>query len=105
MDGSSSRHSQESTEVIYGITSCGPHQATAEQMLQWTREYEGIENGLHYRRDVTLREDATRISRPSLAQAIAIINSFIVALSQKLGYSNLTSARRIFNSRIAVQLL
>lgn len=104
------RHRQElrtgkvSTEVIYGITSRGSDKATAKQMLQWTREYWGIENGLHYRRDVTLREDATRISQPSLAQTIAVINCFVIALAQKLGYSNLASARRFFNCRIAEQL-
>lgn len=99
-----SRTTKESTEVIYGITSRGPERATAEQMLQWTRNYWGIENGLHYRRDVTLREDATRISQPALAQTISVINNFIVAIAQKLGYSNLASARRIFDSKIAAQL-
>lgn len=94
----------ESTEVVYGITSCAPHVGTAEHLLKWSREYWGIENGLHYRRDVTLREDTTRISQPRLARAIAAINNFIVALTQKLGYANLASARRIFNAKIAAQL-
>lgn len=94
----------ESTEVIYGVTSCDPKQATAKQLLQWTRSYWGIENGLHYRRDVTLREDATRIAQPALAKTMATINNFVVALSQKLGYTNLASARRIFNAKIAAQL-
>lgn len=95
---------KETTDVVYGITSCGPDKANAEQMLELTRGYWAIENGLHYRRDVTLHEDATRISHPSLAQALATINNFVVALSHKLGYSNLASARRIFNAGIAEQL-
>jgi predicted transposase YbfD/YdcC len=98
------RTGKESTEVIYGITSCAPEMASAEQMLQWTRLYWGIENGLHYRRDVTLHEDATRTSKPALAKTIAAINNFVVGLSQKLGYSNLASARRTFDARIAAQL-
>lgn len=98
------RTGKETTEVIYGITSCAPEMAGAEQLLLWTRQYWGIENGLHYRRDVTLREDATRIAQPPLAKTIAAINNFVVALSQKLGYSNLASARRIFNARISAQL-
>jgi predicted transposase YbfD/YdcC len=98
------RTGRESREVVYGITSCAPEKASAAQVLQWTRAYWGIENGLHYRRDVTLREDATRISQPALAKAMATINNFIVGLSQKLGYSNLASARRVFNARIAAQL-
>ena len=98
------RTGKEATEVIYGITSCEPEMVSAAQMLRWTRHYWGIENGLHYRRDVTLREDATRISQPALAKTIAAINNFVVGLSQKLGYSNLASARRIFDARIAAQL-
>ena len=95
---------QESTDVIFGITSCRPDKATAEQLLQWTRQYWGIENGLHYRRDVTLREDATQISEPPLAKAISAINNFVIGLTQKLGYSNLAFARRIFDASIAAQL-
>lgn len=98
------RTGEESTEVIYGITSRGPEKATAEQILHWTRQYWGIENGLHYRRDVTLHEDVTRISQSTLAQAISVINNFVIALAQKLGYSNLAMARRFFDFRIAAQL-
>jgi hypothetical protein len=49
------RTGEESIEVAYGISSCDPEMVTAKQMLGWTRHYWGIENGLHYRRDVTLR--------------------------------------------------
>ena len=92
------------TEVVYGLTSYAPEKATAEQLLAWTRGYWGIENGLHYRRDVTLREDATRISQPALARTIAVINNFVIGLVRKLGYRNLAAARRIFSARIAAQL-
>jgi predicted transposase YbfD/YdcC len=98
------RTGKESLEITYGISSCNPEMVTAEQMLDWTRHYRGIENGLHYRRDVTLREDATRTSQPALAITMAAINNFVVGLTQKLGYSNLASARRIFDAQIAAQL-
>lgn len=93
-----------STQVVYGLTSCDPRTTSAEQLLEMIRHYWGIENGLHYRRDVTLREDATRISQPTLARAVAAINNFLIGLSHKLGYSNLAAARRIFNVKIAAQL-
>ncbi len=98
------RTGHESCETIYGLTSCDPKTVDAEQLLVWTRNYWGIENGLHYRRDVTLREDDTRISQPALARVMAIINNFLVGLTANLGYSNLASARRIFDARIAAQL-
>jgi hypothetical protein len=91
-------------ETIYGLTSCGPTKADADQLIRWLRAYWSIENGLHYRRDVTLREDATRTAFPGLARAIAIVNNFLIGLVQKLGYGNLPSARRYFDARIAQQL-
>ena len=94
----------QSTELVFAITSCSPDQVSADQLLNWIRHYWGIENGLHYRRDVTLREDATRMTQPSMARAMAAINNFVIGLTQKLGYTNLASARRTFNASIAAQL-
>ncbi|MCB0020999.1 MAG: hypothetical protein KDE09_24555, partial [Anaerolineales bacterium] len=91
----------ETTEVTYGLTSS---KAEAAQLLTWIRSYWGIENGLHYRRDVTLREDTTRTAFTQLAQAIAVINNFLIGLALALGYTNLASARRYFDARIAQQL-
>ena len=69
-------------------------------MIQIVREYWGIENGLHYRRDKTLNEDAQRISNPSLAQATAILNNLVLGLVLKQGYRNLAAARRFYNARL-----
>lgn len=98
------RTGKETTEVTYGLTSCAAGTVDAAQLAEWIRAYWAIENGLHYRRDVTLGEDATRTELTSLAQAIAIINNFLIGLVQMLGYSNLASARRYFDARIAQQL-
>jgi predicted transposase YbfD/YdcC len=73
-----------STEEVYGITSLSPERATARQLLDWTRSYWGIENGLHYRRDVTLNEDATHMSNDCQAEVMAVLNNFVVGLASKL---------------------
>lgn len=86
-------------ETVYGLTSCGPAKASAKQLLRWTQDYWSIENGLHYRRDVTLREDGTRITNRRLAESLAILNNFVVSLAQKLHFTNLASARRHFDAR------
>lgn len=91
-------------ETVYGITSRCPEQATAEQMLDWTRAYWGIENGLHFPRDTTLREDATRMSSENQAQVMATLNNFIVGLANKLRFSNLASARRHFDAQLNLKL-
>ncbi len=91
---------EKTTELFYGITSLEYHPGCAEQLLQWTRQHWGIENGLHYRRDVTLREDATRMSNTHQARALARLNNFVVALTSYLGFDNLAYARRFFQAKL-----
>ncbi|MHC4389425.1 MAG: hypothetical protein ACYSX1_12585, partial [Planctomycetota bacterium] len=81
------------TQITYGLTSLPSDEASPTDLLTFMRDYWGIENGLHYRRDRTLLEDATRLNFPSLAQTIAVINNFIVGLMYQLGFRNLPSAR------------
>ncbi len=92
------------TETVYGITSRAPERARPAQLLQWTQAYWGIENGLHYRRDVTLAEDATKMNRPTMAQNLAVLHNFIVGLTSKLGFTNLASAIRVFDASFARRL-
>jgi predicted transposase YbfD/YdcC len=47
-----------SCEVEYGITSLTRSQADPSRLLDIRRSHWGIETGSHYRRDVTLKEDA-----------------------------------------------
>jgi predicted transposase YbfD/YdcC len=91
-------------ETVYGITSLSPERGPASQLLEWTQNYWGIENGLHYRRDVTLLEDATRISNDDQAEAMAVLNNFIVGLTNKLGFSNLASAQDAFEATLTFAL-
>jgi hypothetical protein len=72
----------------------------AKDLLNWTRQHWGIENQLHYRRDVTLREDVTRMKQTHQAQVVATLNNFVIALASYLGFSNLASARRIFQAKV-----
>ena len=68
-------------EEVYGLTSLTAQEAGPERLLELTRLYWEIENGLHYRRDKTLREDATQtIAHTTLGQAMAIINNLIVGM-------------------------
>ena len=92
-------------EIVYGITSLSPEQVDAQQMLIWTQSYWGIENGLHYRRDTTLQEDATRMSGKNQPEVMATFNNFIVGLASKLGLTNLASAQRVFDAKLNIALL
>ena len=58
-------------EVVHGITSLSEQQADAARLLELTRGHWGIENGLHYVRDVTMGEDASRVRKGSAPQVMA----------------------------------
>jgi len=85
-------------EIQYGLTSLNAQQATPEKLLELIRFEWGIENGLHYRRDVTFLEDKTRITCKARARAMACINNLIIALFCKQGFSNHARARRFFDA-------
>lgn len=85
-------------EIQYGFTSLSAKQAVPEKLLELVRSEWGIENGLHYRRDVTFLEDKTRMTRKAMARAMACINNLIIALFSKHGFSNHARARRIFDA-------
>jgi predicted transposase YbfD/YdcC len=91
-------------ETIYGITSLAKTRTSAHQLLEMTQQYWGIENGLHYQRDVTLEEDATRITDDRRAETMAILNNLIIGLANKLGFRNLASAQRTFEARLTFAL-
>ena len=65
-----------------------------------TRGHWGIENGLHYKRDVTMGEDASRIRKGVAPQVMAALrNSLIHLLSQTIG-PNLAAAVRTMSNRL-----
>jgi len=88
------------TQVRYGVTSLPAHLADAKRLLELTRGHWGIENGLHYRRDQTLREDWCQVRRGTAPHALAIINNLVVALVLRSGEHNLAKARRHYNARL-----
>lgn len=84
-------------QVVYGFTSLSREKIAPPQLLTLIRSYWGIENGLHYRRDVTLHEDHTRMSKRNAARLMACLNNLVLALLiGKLKFRYLPSARRYF---------
>lgn len=92
------RDGQVMHEVVYGITSLTAQEANPTRLLQLIRSHWGIENGLHYRRDETLREDWCHLKQGQAPRAMAVINNLIVGLVLRLGYTNLAEARRYFDA-------
>jgi predicted transposase YbfD/YdcC len=92
---------KQTRQVVYGLTSLPPNKASPARLLKLIRQYWGIESGLHYRRDVTLREDTTRLSIGSAGQFMAILNNLVIHLALDHGKGNLAKALRRFDANPA----
>lgn len=74
-----------SVETVYGITSLAAEKAGAAALLALSREHWGIENKLHYVRDVTCREDQTRTNTGHAPQVLAALRNATLTLLRRLG--------------------
>lgn len=83
-------------EVVYGVTSLSPQEASPKELLEWVREHWAIENGLHYRRDDTLKEDRCTLRRGHAAEAMALFNNLVLGLLLRRRVTNVPDARREF---------
>jgi predicted transposase YbfD/YdcC len=90
----SQRGRRRTREVRYGITSAPATVASAAQVLTWVRGHWQIENGLHYRRDVTLAEDASLARMGQAPQVLATLNNFVCSVTAQAGVSNLAAMQR-----------
>jgi predicted transposase YbfD/YdcC len=91
-------------ETVYGITSLTTKKADAKRLNGLVRQYWGIENGLHYRRDRSLLEDATRMRNRNQAQNLAALNNLVVGLVLQQGWDYLPRARRHYAGCLSAAL-
>lgn len=82
--------------VAYGITSLPRTMADAERLLALARGHWGIENGLFYRRDMTLGEDRCLLRRGNGPQVLATLNDLTLGLLAREGHTNAAEGRRIY---------
>jgi predicted transposase YbfD/YdcC len=67
---------------------------TAFQFYQRIRGYWGVENRVHYVRDVTQGEDKSRIRTTPLPQILAIARNLAINLYRDAGFNNMAQAQR-----------
>ena len=83
-----------------GITNLSREQASPKRVMQVRRKHWLIETGLHYRRDVTFREDATRMTKGASGRMLATIPNVVLALIKQAGFQHAAQARRWFDGHI-----
>jgi hypothetical protein len=67
---------------------------SAEALAQRIRGYWGVENKVHYVRDVTQGEDASRIRMQPLPQVFAVARNFALNLYRSNNFDNMAQAER-----------
>ena len=86
-----------SVEVVYLITLLSPEQAGPHALLALVRGHWGIENSLHYVRDVTFAEDRSRIRTGHAPQLLAACRNLAITLIHRSGSSQIAASRRSFS--------
>lgn len=102
----------ESREHSFYVTSFVEEEASARELAHHIRDHwAACENGSHYRRDVSLGEDASQISGRNAAQAMATLRNLLLGLfelqknQEKANAPNVPGWRRKMTASAALQLI
>lgn len=76
----------------------------AQEMATIIREHWGIENGLHYVKDVNMNEDKSRIKGASAAENLSIIKNIAINIYRYNGFKSIKYATQRYTNRIVEQL-
>ena len=76
-----------------------PKRADPQQLLSLARGHWNIENGLHYRRDETLREEWCHLRLGHAQRMMAAINNLVLGLLLRRGVKNVPQQRRRYAAR------
>jgi predicted transposase YbfD/YdcC len=80
--------------VRYGVTSLSAAAASPARLLALVRGHWQQENGLHYRRDVTLGEDRSQVRMGRAPQVLASLNNLVIGLATRHKQPNLAAWQR-----------
>jgi predicted transposase YbfD/YdcC len=87
---------QTTCQCAYGLTSLSSHDASPHHVINFVRQHWHVENVLHWRRDVTLGEDACQVSRGQTPVILATLNNLVLFLIDRTGIRNAAAAIRSF---------
>lgn len=101
IERTSTRNGQTRTWTRYFITSLpepdpyhGVTGTTGAELLALSRGHWGIENRLHYVRDVTFGEDASQVRTGAGPQALAALRNVVLTLLRHAGWTNIAAGLR-----------
>jgi predicted transposase YbfD/YdcC len=83
-----------SCETVYGLTSATSQKASPARLLDLTRGQWGIQNGLHWVRDVTFDEDRCQIRTGSGPRVMATLRNLAISVLRLAGAVNIAAGLR-----------
>ena len=90
---------KQTTETAYFISSLPPA-TNAKIFYEGIRSHWQIENGLHYVKDVTFKEDQSRIRTGNSPQNKSLIIDIVINIFRKNNYTNMAQAIRLVGNDI-----
>jgi predicted transposase YbfD/YdcC len=95
---------QKTVEMVHGISSLSAERADAQRLLELNRGHWSIENELHYRRDVTLGEDASRIRKDGAPEVMAALRNSVLHVLSDVVAPNVAAAMRTMGNCLSQAL-
>lgn len=83
-----------SKEVVFVITSLTAEDADVHILAQYIRQHWHVENGVHYRRDVSLGEDRSHARTGNLPAVLACVRNTVIAAILLAGTKAIPRVRR-----------
>lgn len=88
------RAGKKSVEIVYLATSATHRDAPPAVLAEWVQGHWGIENRLHYVRDATYAEDASRVRTGAAPRVMATLRDTAISLLRHAGWNNIAAALR-----------
>ena len=83
-----------SCETVYGLTSMASQKAGPDRLLDLVRGQWGIENSLHWVRDVTFDEDRSQVRAGSGPRVMATLRNLAISVLRLAGVTNIAAGLR-----------
>lgn len=88
------RQGTKTVEVVYLITSADHLTAPPATLAAWIQGHWGIENRVHWVRDVTYREDHSQVRTGAAPHVMATLRNLVISLLRLAGWTNIAQALR-----------
>lgn len=88
------RAGKKTIEVVYVITSATHHDTPPDLLATWVQGHWGIENRLHWVRDVTYDEDRAQIRAGAAPRVMATLRNTVIGILRLAGWTSIAAALR-----------